>query len=122
MPLTSLAARFFELARKALPVVFTEDTQKTGIFEADASDRFPCIHRGETVGQHRCKPCDGARLHMVYTCDLMKRICTIRASSAKDLRGKRALCCLACDRRLETPVPENREFAGGSPADDYFEH
>lgn len=70
-----------------------------GMSESKAEDRFPCIHRGEKIGEHQCKPCDGGRVHAVYVCGALSRACTIRSSSARDDQGRRALACLACDHR-----------------------
>lgn len=57
------AASWFEAARKA-----PQETpgRTVGFTESDAADRFACIHRGSKISEHRCKPCDGGRVHAVY--------------------------------------------------------
>ncbi len=95
------AASWFEAARKAPP---ERPPRDVGLTEPGAADRFACTHRGPKIGEHRCKPCDGGRLHTVYRCELFGRACTIRASTAKDESGRRALVCLACDDRRDCVV------------------
>ena len=90
------AASWFEAARKERQVA---PEREVGLTESAAVDRFACIHRGPKIGEHRCKPCDGGRVHAVHRCELFGRACTIRASTAKDESGKRALVCLAYDAR-----------------------
>lgn len=90
------AAVWFEAARKSPREA---SARTTGLTESAAAARFACVHRGPKIGEHRCKPCDGGRVHAVYRCELFGRACTVRASTGKDERGKRALVCLACDAR-----------------------
>lgn len=60
---------------------------------------FPCIHRGERLGEHVCAPCRGGRTHSVHRCNLKGRECTPLASDAMGADGQPVEYCLTCDQR-----------------------
>jgi hypothetical protein len=70
-----------------------------GLTEKQALEKFPCFHRGEPLGMHICKPCQGSRQHTIFACAL-RGVCTARASGAK-YDGKCVAVCLACDDRVD---------------------
>jgi hypothetical protein len=72
--------------------------------ESAAFAKYPCKYREKTVEQHTCRPCGGSRVHTICLCNLLDRLCTVRASDAWDRRQskkRRVLCCLSCEHRTE---------------------
>lgn len=67
-----------------------------GWTEEKAIEQTPCIHRGEPIGEHVCKPCQGKRRHTIFVCSL-HGACTVRAASGATWDGKKTRCCLTCN-------------------------
>lgn len=66
----------------------------------DACNRFPCKYRGEPSRLHKCKPCNGSRVGVVYECEVHDE-CTVLAYQAKGKNKRRVKVCLACKERTK---------------------
>ena len=76
-----------------------------GVSEAEAFEKFPCVHRVPTDRSHACKPCRGSRTHTICSCQLLGRECTVRASDARGTDGRPVEVCLACEQRQPPVCP-----------------
>lgn len=106
--------RYREIYRRLDPVIRLHQSHKWSFSESEASVRYPCVHRTKTTGQHTCRPCGGSRVHTICHCDLLDRLCTVRASDAWDRRGQkrqRVLCCMRCEHRNENHGSEDHAAA-----------
>jgi len=73
--------------------------------EAQAFEKWPCLHRVPTDRIHQCKPCRGRRSHQICECLLKQRECTVRSSDAKGKDGRPVETCLSCEVRSAPACP-----------------
>lgn len=100
---------------------FYEDWQKrvgvdvgNGLTEEQAADRWPCAFRVPTDEIVVCQPCQGARTHTLCDCLMLKKKCTVRASSQRGV-----LTCLTCQERegqVTAPMDDGRWVVGVTTA------
>ncbi len=85
-----------------------EIVNKPEMTEAEAFERFPCVHRVPTSQMHKCRPCRGSRVHTICECRLLNRECTVQKSDAKGKDRKPVETCLTCELRQEAPVKKRQ--------------